>query len=102
MNAPCVHLFSGGELAGGHRYHPGGLVAVCGEPVSAPGVPCSSCPDECAHQFCPDCVREAARWSAEAGQESILRRVVQLADDMPQLTDTQLRERLAALEAAAP
>ncbi len=59
------------DLAHPDLAHPcGGFVAVCGEVMTKSGLP-SSCypPGESSgrdRRYCPACVREAARWSAEA------------------------------------
>ncbi|HEY3894977.1 MAG TPA: hypothetical protein VGL88_06375 [Pseudonocardiaceae bacterium] len=47
-----------------------GYVTVCGEVVIASDLPPSSCSPEGPEReprYCPACVREAARWSAEVG-----------------------------------
>lgn len=48
----------------------GGYVAVCGAVMVASGLPPSCYPEVEPGRdprYCPECVREAARWSAEAG-----------------------------------
>lgn len=45
----------------------GGYVAVCGEVMSVSGLPPSCCPEvgpSTDPRYCPECVREAIRWSA--------------------------------------
>lgn len=52
----------------------GGFVAVCGEVMTRSGLP-PSCypPGESTSRdprYCPECVRTAARWNAEAGDRA--------------------------------
>lgn len=67
-----VHLLEADDaIAEGHRY--GTFIAVCGELVRASNLSPSPCPDGCHCEnalYCPECVREATRWDAEAGQSA--------------------------------
>jgi hypothetical protein len=63
----AVHLLVADDsLAGGIG---GTDVALCGALVPASSLPPSCCPPECdCALYCPECVRVAACWHAEAGQ----------------------------------
>jgi hypothetical protein len=69
MSAPRqVHLLSADEaLAEEYRHR--GYVAVCGEPIDAPGLPDASCPDECECEvtYCPACLHTATERNWKAG-----------------------------------
>lgn len=62
----CHLLVADDALTDGHLT--GTYVAACGALVSS--TPPSSCAldCECDRPYCPECVREARRWNAEAGQ----------------------------------
>ncbi len=69
MSAPRgVHLLCAGEaLTEGYRH--GGHLALCGEPIGAPGLPDVSCPDECDCEvtYCLGCLDAANKRHGEAG-----------------------------------
>lgn len=82
MSAPEREAAGAGELAAGAVHllmaddslacSWGTYVAVCGKLVPAPSLPPWECPEGCEcdvyRLYCPDCLREAVRWSVEAGQ----------------------------------
>ncbi len=79
MSAPlpegAFHLLTADDdLAHPYGGFYGGLVAVCGEAMTRSGLrPSCYPPGESAGRdprYCPECVREAARWSAEAGDRA--------------------------------
>ncbi len=73
MSAPLpegtLHLLVADKGVTEGRWY-GEYLTLCHALVPASGLPPSLCPDGCdqEHRFCPQCVREAARWSAEVEQ----------------------------------
>ncbi len=69
LPADTLHLLVADEGVTEGRWY-GQYLTLCYALVPASGLPPSLCPDGCdqEHRFCPECVREAARDQAGAGQ----------------------------------
>jgi hypothetical protein len=65
----AVHLLVADDALGEqHAYR--AYLAVCGALMPASSLPLATCPRECDrdYPYCPECLREATRWHAEAGR----------------------------------
>ncbi len=62
----AVHLVEVDDALG-KQYRCRTYLTVCGRLLPVSSLPAASCPPECTskHPYCPECVREAARFNAE-------------------------------------
>lgn len=70
LHEDAVHLtVLDDSVAEQYRYR--GYLALCGAVLAASDLPCSSCPEgcDCDPRYCPECVRAAAGWNAEAAEQ---------------------------------